>query len=107
MKIILLFIVGNCFVASAILCQVLLWRLVRLDATSRNIAHPHLASLLATSGQNGSGLFTYLILRRQRAVIVELDDASKRRQLKIQLTAGFAVMFSLFIGLSFILFLLN
>lgn len=67
----------------------------------------HLANLLATSGQNGSGLFTYLILRRQRAVIVELDDASKRRQLKIQLTAGFAVMFSLFIGFSFILFLLN
>ncbi|MFD0898103.1 hypothetical protein [Loigolactobacillus binensis] len=107
MKITLLFVVGASFAVNAILCQVLLWRLVRLDAAARNIAHPHLAGLLATSGQNGSGLFMYLILRRQREVIAELDDAPKRHHLKIQLTAGFAVMLSLFISFSLILFLLN
>ncbi|MFD1317146.1 hypothetical protein [Loigolactobacillus zhaoyuanensis] len=105
MRITLLIVLGISFVVSVILCQLLLWQLVRLDAIARKIARPGLVSWLASSNQNMIGLFAYITLRRQHAIIAELDQPAERQHLKIRLTTSFVVMFSLFICLMGILFL--
>ncbi|MBV7390647.1 hypothetical protein [Enterococcus alishanensis] len=54
-----------------------LYQLVLLDAKSRDIAHPKLWSLFATSGQNSSGLFLYLFKRRKTTSFLTAEQNLK------------------------------
>ena len=50
-----------------------IYKLIILDASARGLKHPKLWGLLATSGNNSSGLLLYLMRRRQYP-IKNIDD---------------------------------
>lgn len=50
-----------------------IYKLTVLDASSRGLKHPRLWGLLATNGNNSSGLLLYLLGRRKYP-IKDIDD---------------------------------
>lgn len=92
MLVYLLFILIVAMVVSVITLFYWLTKLLTLDATARNLAHPKVAGVLAAGTQNGVGLLAYLALRRGHPVDATRDNPELRERLKIGTVAAFAVL---------------
>lgn len=69
-----------------------IYQIVKLDAKARGLKQPKLWGIFALSGNNGGGLITYLVIRRNYPIInmssTEKLDISKRKK-----TVGVALVF--------------
>jgi len=74
----LIFIIG----VTAICLAVYTYKLVLIDAESRNIKKPKFWAFLASSSQNGSGLPIYLFKRK--GTLSYLTDEDKKRVINIK-----------------------
>ena len=59
-----------------------IYQLVLIDAKSRGITRPKLWSIIAASGQNGSGLFLYLFKRRNTSSLLNKSENQKSLNIK-------------------------
>lgn len=61
-----------------------IYQIVKIDAKARGLKHPKVWGIFALSGNNGGGLITYLVIRRNYPIINMLDvdklDISKRKK---------------------------
>lgn len=61
-----------------------IYQIVKIDAKARGLKHPKFWGIFALSGNNGGGLITYLVIRRNYPIINMLDvdklDISKRKK---------------------------
>lgn len=76
-----------------------IYKMIVLDAEGRGLKHPRLWGILAAAGNNSSGLFVYLLGRRNypRTLTAEAEAELKDRKRKslvglVFLAAGAAVM---------------
>ena len=99
MNLIVLIFILILMILAVFVVAYLLWRLINLDATARNIAHPKLLSFLVAGTQNGIGLFTYLALRRGHDIQAPLDNPKLREKLKISVLLSYVLLMLLTICL--------
>ena len=66
-----------------------IYRLTVIDATIRGLKHPKLWGLLASNGNNSSGLLLYLIGRR----INSIDSNQKTKMIQRKKAAGISLCF--------------
>ena len=69
-----------------------IYRLVVLDSAARGLKHPKLWGLLATNGNNSSGLLLYLI-RRRKYPLVSINDEQLQLMDKRKKSAGLGLIF--------------
>lgn len=69
-----------------------IYKLIILDASARGLKHPKLWGLLATSGNNSSGLLLYLLGRRKYP-IKDIDDHQKILMNKRKKSASVGLLF--------------
>ncbi len=75
---------------SGIIWQLL--KLVEIDADSRGLKHPKLWGIIATGGNNSSGLLYYFIVRKKHPVI-KLSEPDKNKMEKYKKGAGVGLIF--------------
>lgn len=59
-----------------------LYTLTVLDAQTRGISHPKFWGLLASGGNNSSGLFLYLLKRRNYPILKTSNDKKRKIEIK-------------------------
>lgn len=69
-----------------------IYQIVKIDAKSRGLKHPKIWGIFALSGNNGGGLITYLVIRRNYPII-NMPDADKLDISKRKKTVGVALVF--------------
>lgn len=69
-----------------------IYKLTVLDASSRGIKHPRLWGLLATNGNNSSGLLLYLLGRRKYP-LKNIDEHQRTLINKRKKSAGIGLLF--------------
>ena len=69
-----------------------IYQLTVIDATIRGLKHPKLWGLLASNGNNSSGLLMYLIGRRKYP-IVNMSESNSKELEKRKKTAGVGLLF--------------
>ena len=69
-----------------------IYRLTVIDATIRGLKHPKLWGLLASNGNNSSGLLMYLISRRKYPIINMSENNAKELE-KRKKSAGVGLVF--------------
>ena len=69
-----------------------IYQLTVIDATIRGLKHPKLWGLLASNGNNSSGLLMYLIGRRKYS-IVNMSESNSKELEKRKKTAGIGLLF--------------
>ena len=69
-----------------------LYALVKLDAESRGLKHPKFWGLMATGGNNSSGLLLYLIGRRKYPV-TEMTPTGRQEMDRRKRRAGVGLIF--------------
>ena len=69
-----------------------IYRLTVIDATIRGLKHPKLWGLLASNGNNSSGLLMYLIGRRKYPIINMSENNAKELE-KRKKSAGVGLVF--------------
>lgn len=73
LNIVLAVIFGAIVVVGGVETVYQIYRLTVIDATARGLKHPKLWGLLATNGNNSSGLLLYLV-RRRKYPLNSIDD---------------------------------
>lgn len=79
-----------------------IYKLTVLDATARGCKHPKLWGLLATNGNNSSGLLLYLI-RRRKYPLHSIEDAQLRLMDQRKKSAGIGLAFMAVGAIGFVL----
>ena len=79
-----------------------IYKFTILDASSRGLKHPRLWGLLATNGNNSSGLLLYLLGRRKYP-IKDIDDHQKILMNKRKKSAGIGLLFIVLSAIGLIL----
>ena len=69
-----------------------IYKLIVLDALARGLKYPRLWGLLATNGNNSSGLLLYLLRRRQYP-IKDIDDHQRTLMNRRKKSAGIGLLF--------------
>ena len=69
-----------------------IYKLIVLDASMRGLKHPRLWGLLATNGNNSSGLLLYLLGRRKYP-IKNIDDHQRTLMNRRKKSAGVGLIF--------------
>ena len=69
-----------------------IYQLTVIDATIRGLKHPKLWGLLASNGNNSSGLLMYLIGRRKYP-IVNMSESNSKELEKRKKSAGIGLLF--------------
>lgn len=69
-----------------------IYKLTVIDATARGLNNPKLWGLLATNGNNSSGLLLYLI-RRRKYPLNSIDDKQLQHMNKRKKSAGIGLAF--------------
>ena len=72
--------------------SLLLYQLIVIDATIRGLKHPKLWGLLASNGNNSSGLLLYLIGRRNYP-INSINSNQKTKMIQRKKAAGISLCF--------------
>ena len=69
-----------------------IYRMTVIDATARGLKHPKLWGFFTISGNNASGLLTYLI-RRRKYLIIHKDENSFKQLERCKKIAGIGLLF--------------
>ncbi len=81
-----------------------LFKIIEIDAKSREMKNPKFWAIFASGGQNGSGLLLYLLRRRKYTSKMSSLDIREVKSRKNKITVGLGCMVLGAIGLSIAIF---